>query len=63
MEFTWVEGRTLDWIRQNKESIKTKHAARLMKDAQKNQNKTLHEVFEEEMVENSSSKACIVCDL
>lgn len=63
VQFTWVQGRTLDWIRKNKEEIKLKHNERMLKQIQDKPAQNIHDVFAKVTNEDDLGKACIVCDL
>ena len=63
VEFTWVKGRTLDWIRKNKESIKEGHKKRMEKASNRKIHTNIHDVFEEAASVESSERACNICDL
>ena len=63
VKFTWVNGRTLDWIRQNKEKIKESHRERMLKASMIKRNLNIHDVFEEAASAESSEKPCDICDI
>ena len=63
VKFTWVKGRTLDWIRQNKEAIKKSHRERMEKASRKTTHKNIHDVFEDAASFESSTKACDICHI
>lgn len=63
VRFTWVKGRTLNWIRENKEQIKSNHAARMKKAAESQGISNIHDVFEEAASAESTDRACMICDL
>ena len=63
-EFTWVQGRSLDWIRKNKDEIKARHAERMKKSAERKANANIHDVFSDAADQESKRKPCdILCDL
>ncbi len=62
-KFTWVKGRTLDWIRKNKDAIKESHRVRMEKQAMKQQHKTIHDVFSEAADQESAKRPCDICDI
>ena len=61
--FTWVKGRTLDWIRKNKDKIKESHRLRMEKQAMKQQHKNIHDVFSDVADQESAARPCDICDL
>lgn len=63
VKFTWVEGRTLDWVRQNKEEIKRKHAEKMKKLEENKKPKNIHEAFANAVDSDSTERACTICDL
>ena len=63
VNFTWVKGRTLNWIRENKEQIKLNHATRMKKAAESQSISNIHDVFEEAANAESTDRACMICDL
>lgn len=63
VKFTWVQGRTLDWIRQNKEEIKRKHFEKMKKLEETKKPKNIHEAFANAVDSDSTERACTICDL
>lgn len=63
VQFTWVEGRTLDWVRQNKEDIKKRHLERMKKASESKAAQNIHDVFAKAADQENSEQSCIICDL
>lgn len=59
--FTWVEGRPLDYIRKNKESIKSKFLKREERRKTNVKARTLFELVHD--TASPAERACVVCDL
>ena len=63
VKFTWVKGRTLDWIRKNKEKIKASHKERMKKAMQAKTPLNIHDVFEDATDQESYQRPCDICHI
>ena len=61
VKFTWVQGRTLDWIRKNRDKIKESHRIRMEKAAARQKNTNIHDVFAAAADQETATKPCDIC--